>query len=109
MPNTNNFPMVFRFNDPPGRKGRLCRQVTLSRVVRKGDGSIIPNAGTELVPLVFEDGVTLTASRSAIVLAASKPGRQVIARVRRGDVCPRDQERLRAAKGPLPRAEPPAT
>lgn len=85
-PSIETYPLVYRFNEPKGRKGKLCRQVKLAPIVRKQDGRIIANAGTERVPLLFEDGVELTASRSAVVLASSRPGRQAIARAARGDV-----------------------
>lgn len=53
------------------------------------------NAGDGLVTVERHDGARLVVSRSAVILADSKLGRQTLARVARGDTTPQKAARKR--------------
>lgn len=75
-----DYPFVFRFNTPPGRKGQRCRFLK-NRIIK---GRL--HGGEQLVTVQFADGALEAVCRSAIVPADSKAGRQTAARVARGEV-----------------------
>ena len=79
------FDLVFRANDPPGLKGRLCRRVSVRAPLRGNAGRSIPMIGEGSVGVEFEDGERLTVRRADVILAASRLGRMTINRVGRKD------------------------
>jgi len=92
MPMTDGFPLVYRFLHPPGRRGLRCR-LMLSVPGARRPGAPAFSSGAESVTVEFADGQTLTAPRSAVVVAGSRPAHQAV----------------KAARLARSRAEPPAT
>ena len=92
---TCDFNHVFRWNTPAGWKGQLVRVVARQASGRWPDGSLYVNAGDGLVTVERHDGARLVVSRSAVILADSKLGRQTLARVARGDTTPQKAARKR--------------
>lgn len=75
---------VFRFNTPTGLKGKLCCIVARANRGFWPDGSVMFNAGDNVVALEFETGERIMASRSSVVLADSRLGKQTAWKVQRG-------------------------
>lgn len=82
---TPTYDLVIRFR-LPNLWGRRCRIVNHGGLRRDRTGRTIPNSGDNYVALELDDGEVITAVRSAVVQAASLPGRQAIAKAARGGV-----------------------
>lgn len=78
------FPHVYRLNDRPEYKGRLCRIVKVTPYERDRKGVPIIHTGEEPVALEFEDGTRMMSVRLAVIFASSRPGKQLIWRAQRG-------------------------
>ncbi len=72
------FDCVYRFNEPPGYKGKRCRIISRAPRHRYPSGYVVLQAGDNLVTVEFESGEHITAVRAAVVLATSRPGQLAV-------------------------------
>ncbi len=90
MEETEEFPYVYRFREPPGLRGkrlRLIRRSVKAIYVKGSSGLPVLNLedGSCRVPVEFEDGMKIDVSRSSFVRAGMRAGVKVIRKIRRGD------------------------
>ncbi len=76
MSPSSAYDRVYRLNSPAGWKGRRCRIVVGSPMRRDWLGRGEINTGETIVAIEFDDGERASVSRQAVVLLASRLGRQ---------------------------------
>ena len=85
MDTAPTYDLVIRFR-LPGLWGRRCRLIDHGNRKIAANGKWQYNSGDNRVSLELDDGSMVTAIRSAVVLATSRPGKQTLARAANGDV-----------------------